>query len=133
MRRHARSAVLKHHCRCLGCGGRRCLKKHPVDYRNRRKCPRCKQRNHYGDAVCATEGCGRCLSKAPKCRRCGTRKWRRDEYRHAVELPQIRSGTGRYVVCHADCHPHEHRRASNGCKFDLSGEYRVYEDETPHH
>lgn len=52
---------MKTHCRCGTCGARRKLDSHPDEYRVQ-----------------------------PRCVRCGNRNWRRDEYRHRVELPMIR-------------------------------------------
>lgn len=91
---------MKHHCRCLRCEARRKLRKHPLEY----------------------------LRKQPKCHKCGYRLWRRDNYRHAIEVPQMRLKIDRYRVCHADCHHHPHRMASNGCKFEINGEYRTWLD-----
>lgn len=86
---------MKTHCRCRHCDKRRALKMHPDAYRVQ-----------------------------PKCSNCGARSWRKDEYRHRVELPQMRRRTGRYRVCHADCYHHPHRIGSIGCKFNQQGEYR---------
>lgn len=85
---------MKTHCRCRICKARRKLKQHPEDHRIQPKCL------------------------------CGARDWRKDEYRHRVELPQMRARTGRYKVCYSDCHHHEHRAGSTGCKFDGDFNYR---------
>lgn len=85
---------MKTHTRCRSCNARRKLKMHPDAYQIQ---PRCL---------------------------CGARSWRKDEYRHRVELPQMRAKTGRYRVCHADCFHHPHRLGSIGCKFHASGEYK---------
>jgi hypothetical protein len=86
---------MKTHSRCCHCGKRRKLPRHPDEYRLQ-----------------------------PKCTNCGARSWRKDNYRHQVELEQMRTNTGRYRVCHSDCHAHPHRAGSNGCKFDVNFEYR---------
>lgn len=85
---------MKIHCRCRHCRARKKLSKHPLEYRIQ---PRCS---------------------------CGARDWLRDEYRHRVELVQMRNKQGRYRVCRADCFHHPHRMGSAGCKFDVDGEYR---------
>jgi hypothetical protein len=85
---------MKTHCRCRNCRSRKKLNKHPLEYR-------------------VQPGC-----------QCGARDWIKDEYRHRVELPQMRRKAGRYVVCYADCFHHPHRMGSTGCKFGSSGEYR---------
>jgi hypothetical protein len=85
----------KTHCRCRTCGHRRKLQMHPDSYQI-----------------------------PPKCSSCGARSWRRDNYRHAVEIPQMRNGTGRYKVCYNDCHHFPHRMGSIGCKFDDDFCYR---------
>lgn len=83
------------HCRCRSCGARRKLKMHPDSYQIQ---PRCL---------------------------CGSRSWRKDEYRHRVELPQMRNKAGRYKVCHADCYHHPHRMGFGDCKFLVTGEYKI--------
>lgn len=82
--------MASHHCRCRTCGARRKLKMHPDAYRLQ-----------------------------PRCRNCRSRNWRRDNYRHNVELPQMRSKTGRYRLCPYHCFHHEHRLASTGCRFNF--------------
>lgn len=84
-----------HHCRCRTCRARRKLPKHPDEY-----------------------------LRQPKCANCGARSWLRDDYRHRIELPQMRAKTGRYKTCHADCFHHPHRAGSTGCKFDKDFNYR---------
>lgn len=86
---------MAHHCRCKFCMARKKLRKHP---------------NYY--------------KRQPKCHNCGERDWRRDDYRHAVELPQIRGKTDRYRVCHSACYAYPHRIGSVGCMFELDGAYR---------
>ena len=113
---------MKHHCRCAACNARKCLRKHPAEYRNRKVCKRCKVPNLIDAGTCTV--CKAVLVLGPKCRVCGGRAWRRDEYRHAVELPLMRSRAGRYVPCRSDCHPFHHRIGSNGCKFIKPGVYR---------
>lgn len=85
---------MKTHCRCRNCRARKKLRKHPLEYRTQ---PRCQ---------------------------CGARDWLRDEYRHRVELEQMRNRRGRYQPCHADCFHFPHRMGSAGCKFDVAAEYR---------
>lgn len=85
---------MKTHCRCRSCGARRKLKMHPNSYQIQ---PRCL---------------------------CGARSWRKDEYRHRVELPQMRAKTGRYKSCHCDGYHHAHRTGFGNCKILLSGEYK---------
>lgn len=76
------------HSRCRHCGARKKLARHPLEYLNQ-----------------------------PRCHNCGSRDWRKDEYRHRVELPQMRNKMGRYMVCHADCFWFPHRFGCAGCKF----------------
>lgn len=85
---------MKTHCRCRSCRSRRKLSRHPNQY-----------------------------WKQPKCQ-CGAREWVIDQYRHRVELEQMRRKAGRYKVCHADCFHFPHRMGSGGCKFDVNAEYR---------
>lgn len=85
---------MKTHSRCRHCNHRKKLNKHPAEY-----------------------------LRQPKCQ-CGARSWRKDEYRHRVELREMRLGLGRYVTCYADCFHHPHRLSSHGCKFIRPGEYR---------
>jgi hypothetical protein len=89
--------MAKTHCRCISCRRRKKLKKHPLAYHLQ-----------------------------PKCNICGARNWRKDEYRHRVELAQIRNKTGRYKACHCDGYPHPHRTEFGNCKLMLSGEYKLY-------
>lgn len=86
---------MKTHSRCRNCLARRKLKKHPDSY-----------------------------AIQPKCTNCGARDWRKDEYRHRVEVVQMRLKLGRYTPCHADCFHHPHRAGSTGCKFDKDFNYR---------
>lgn len=61
----------------------------------------------------------------PRCD-CGARDWIKDEYRHRVELEQMRNKVGRYRIC--DCpglgkgFTHRHRIGSRGCCYLASGE-----------
>lgn len=85
---------MKTHCRCRSCGARRKLKMHPDSYQIQ---PRCV---------------------------CGARSWRKDEYRHRVELPQMHTKSGRYKSCHCDGYHFVHRTGFGNCKILLSGEYK---------
>lgn len=38
----------------------------------------------------------------------------------------MRSKTGRYRACHADCYHHPHRMGFGNCKFLISGEYKDF-------
>jgi hypothetical protein len=86
---------MKTHTRCRHCGSRRKLAKHPLEYRLQPKCL------------------------------CGARDWRKDEYRHRVELEQIRLHLGRYALCHS-CFHYPHRIGSEGCIFHADGSYRDF-------
>lgn len=83
------------HTRCANCRARRKLKRHPDAYKIQPKCL------------------------------CGARDWRKDEYRHRVEMPQMRLKQGRYAVCHSCVH-YPHRIGSTGCIFNPDGSYRDF-------
>lgn len=83
---------MKTHSRCRHCKARKKLNKHPLEYRIQ-----------------------------PRCHNCGARNWQRDEYRHRVEVPQMRKGLGRYRVCRSDCYHFSHRMGFGDCKFDSNG------------
>lgn len=87
---------MKTHTRCRHCRSRRKLPRHPNEYRLQ-----------------------------PKCTNCGGRDWRKDEYRHRVELPQMRLKQGRYAVCRS-CFHYPHRIGSDGCIFNPDGNYRDF-------
>lgn len=85
---------MKTHCRCKVCRHRKKLKQHPESYRLQ-----------------------------PKCLNCGARDWQKDEYRHRIELEQMRLHSGRYRLCHS-CFHYPHRIGSAGCIFNGDGSYR---------
>lgn len=85
------------HARCRTCRARRKLEQHPDAYAIQ---PRCS---------------------------CGARDWRKDEYRHRVEKPQMRQKIGRYAVCRS-CFHYPHRIGSAGCIFKPDGTYREFTD-----
>lgn len=87
---------MKTHCRCRSCKHRTKLKHHPLW----------------------------CI-RQPRCKVCGARAWQKDEYRHRVELEQIRNKTGRYHVCHSDCYHHPHRIGFGSCKYISPGIFKI--------
>lgn len=89
---------MKTHCRCRSCKHRTKLKHHPLWY-----------------------------IRQPRCKVCGARSWQKDEYRHWVELEQIRTHTGRYKLCYT-CFHYPHRMASRGCVYHIDGTYRELGD-----
>lgn len=92
---------MNHHTRCRSCGHRRKLKRHPDEYLIQ---PRCE---------------------------CGARSWRLDNYRHRVELEQIRRGLGRYARCYCSGHAlvlgYPHRLGSVWCCYQSNGEPKTLE------
>lgn len=85
------------HCRCRSCGARKKLNRHPLEYRIQPMC------------------------------QCGARSWRKDEYRHRVERPQMRAKQGRYRICHCDGliqfkNAHPHRIGCKQCCYKADGE-----------
>ena len=88
---------MKTHARCRHCQARKKLSKHPLEYRVQ-----------------------------PRCHNCGARNWRKDEYRHRVELPQMRAKQGRYRACLCDGliqfkNAHPHRIGCRQCCYQAGG------------
>lgn len=89
---------MKTHARCRHCRHRKKLARHPETYKLQ-----------------------------PVCSNCKARDWRKDEYRHRVEVPQMRAHSGRYALCHS-CFHYPHRIGSTGCIFNADGSYRLASD-----
>lgn len=93
---------MKTHSRCRKCGARHKLARHPIAY-----------------------------FIQPRCHNCGARDWRKDQYRHAVELPQMRAKVGRYRPCHCGGHErgftYPHRPGSFLCNYQANGEPKTLE------
>jgi len=87
---------MKMHTRCKPCRARRKLSRHPDEYQLQ-----------------------------PRCTNCGERSWVVDQYRHRVELPQMRAKAGRYRSCHCDGYHFAHRIGFGACKYHLGGGLRL--------